>query len=492
MSLLKIHPSDTVAVALEALSEGQSLTVDGQEIVLKADIPKGHKCALMPHETGETVRKYGHAIGRATQSIGIGDWVHSHNLASALSLSDGWVYAPTESVLQEPKISHSFKGYRRSSGKVGIRNEIWIICTVGCVARTAQRLAQKAQNLVGQGVDGVYAITHPLGCSQLGDDLGHTRHILSALASHPNAGGVLILGLGCENNQLKTLLAEVDQDQDRIAAFAAQQVDDEDEAGLLALKSLADVMRHDVRENCDLSDLSIGLKCGGSDAFSGLTANPLVGAMADVVVSAGGQVILSEIPEIFGAETALFNRATSQSVFDEATKVVDDFKAYFVSHNQPVYENPSPGNKDGGITTLEEKSLGAVQKGGQGPLSSVIRYGQKAMQKGLVLLEAPGNDAVSSTALAAAGAVMVLFTTGRGTPLGFPVPTVKIASNAALAAKKPHWIDFDASPVLAGEDQMRLNERFLARLLDIASGAQTRNEINGEREIAIWKNGVTL
>jgi altronate hydrolase len=385
-------------------------------------------------------------------------------------------------------------GYRRRDGRVGTRNEIWILCTVGCVARTAQRIATIGTARFDGRVDGVHAFTHPFGCSQLGDDLGRTRRILASLAMHPNAGGVLILGLGCESNQLDTLLAEAkDIDMSRVRAFAAQATDDEVEQGIRALEELVAIAERDKREPCPLSELKVGLKCGGSDGLSGITANPLVGHVADCVAAAGGTPILTEIPEIFGAERLLMERAADEGVFRDIVAVVNDFKRYFLDNGQPIYENPSPGNIAGGITTLEEKSLGAVQKGGHAPVSEVLRYGERATRPGLALLEAPGNDAVSSTALVAAGATVLLFTTGRGTPLGFPAPTLKIASNSALAQKKPHWIDFDAGTVLgAAKSMQEAGDELLRLVIDTASGKLARNEQNGEREISIWKGGVTL
>jgi altronate hydrolase len=385
-------------------------------------------------------------------------------------------------------------GYRRRNGRVGTRNEIWILCTVGCVARTAERIASIGTARFDGRVDGVHAFTHPFGCSQLGDDLSRTRRVLASLAMHPNAGGVLIIGLGCESNQLDRLLAEAqDIDTSRVRAFSAQTADDEVEQGIRALEELVAIVERDKREPCPLSELTIGVKCGGSDGFSGITANPLVGHVADCVSSAGGTPILTEIPEIFGAEHLLMERATSERVFRDIVTLVNDFKRYFIDNGQPIYENPSPGNIAGGITTLEEKSLGAVQKGGHAPVSEVLRYGERASRPGLALLEAPGNDAVSSTALVAAGATVLLFTTGRGTPLGFPVPTLKIASNSALAQKKPHWIDFDAGVVLGGAKSMlQAGDELMHLVIETASGKPARNEQNGEREISIWKSGVTL
>jgi len=492
---LRVHAKDHVAVALEALAAGEVIDVGDVAVTLKTDIPKGHKIALYDLPAGLEVLKLGFVIGRTTAPVAAGEHVHSHNMETTLTGVEDYVYAPqpAEGPGSHPDTTHSFMGYRRKDGRVGIRNEIWIICTVGCVARTAERLARVANERFRGRVDGVHALTHPLGCSQLGDDLSHTRKLLASLASHPNAGGVLIVGLGCENNQITRLLEDIrDREPERLKYFAAQMVEDEHEAGLEALESLVAVAEKDQREACALSDLAIGVKCGGSDGFSGLTANPLVGRVADQVAFAGGRVIMTEIPEMFGAERPLMARAKNEQIFDGMVSVVNDFKQYFIDHNQPVFENPSPGNKAGGITTLEEKSLGAVQKAGTSQFTEVLRYGERATQAGLSLLEAPGNDAVSSTALTAAGAVVVLFTTGRGTPLGFPAPTLKIASNSALAEKKPHWIDFNGGQALDGQSLDATAGDLLQLILDTASGQLSNNEKNDEREIAIWKNGVTL
>ncbi len=488
---LHVHAKDTVAIALQDLPSGCVLTIDGRDITATNDIPKGHKIAVTDVPEGGPVVKFGFPIGKASQSIRTGEHVHAHNLVTGLSGVETYVYQPgpkAEGAVE----TGAFMGYRRADGRVGIRNEIWILCTVGCVARTSERLAKVAGERFKGRIDGVYALTHPLGCSQLGDDLDHTRKLLASLAMHPNAGGVLIVGLGCENNQLSALIAEIDRPADRLKYFAAQMVEDETEAGLEALEELVRVVEKDRRESCSLPDLAIGVKCGGSDGFSGLTANPLVGRIADRVAFSGGRAIMTEIPEIFGAERLLMARAKDQHVFDGVVDVVNDFKNYFLEHKQPVFENPSPGNKAGGITTLEEKSLGAVQKGGSSPLNEVLRYGERAHEKGLSLLEAPGNDAVSSTALTAAGAVIVLFTTGRGTPLGFPAPTLKISSNSALAVKKPHWIDFNAGEAVEGRSLDDLSDDLMNLILRTASGQASCNERNEEREIAIWKNGVTL
>ncbi|MDP1631621.1 MAG: altronate dehydratase family protein [Caulobacter sp.] len=483
----QVDPRDDVATAVRDLVPGELIA----GVTVRSDIPRGHKIAVRTVAAGQSVHKYGFPIGRASVDIAAGDHVHSHNLATGLS---GEVAYRFEAAAARPPVQPDvgeFMGYRRADGRVGTRNEIWILVTVGCVANTARRIADQAGRQFAGRVDGVHAFPHPFGCSQLGDDLSATRRMLTALARHPNAGGVLILGLGCESNQLEALLEGI-ENRDRVRAFTAQGEDDEIEAGLAAVAELVALAEQDRRVPCPLSDLVVGLKCGGSDGFSGLTANPLVGRIADRLAAAGGTPILTEIPEIFGAEHLLLDRAVSREVFEGAAGLINGFKRHFLDHGQPVHENPSPGNIAGGITTLEEKSLGAVQKAGHAVLTQALAYGERVSQPGLALLESPGNDAVSSTALVAAGATVVLFTTGRGTPLGFPAPTLKIASNTALAERKPRWIDFDAGVVTASGDLEAAAGALMDLILATASGAPTRAEDNGEREIALWKRGVTL
>lgn len=492
--VVKVHPLDSVAVALVALRTGQQVTVDGQQISLRSDIPRFHKFALKAHETGETVHRFGEAIGQACTDIGLGEHVHTHNVETRLSGAQAYDVERRAATRTQPQSSGlTFQGYRRADGRVGTRNEIWIIPTVGCVARMCETAATRAQNLVSDTVDAIVAFPHVFGCSQLGDDLESTQRVLASLMAHPNAGGVVLVGLGCENNQASALLETLDAGiRDKVYCVIAQDVIDEHEACQAAISDAVAIASQARRTACDLSDLVIGLKCGGSDALSGLTANPLLGRTTNAVTVAGGGAILTEIPEIFGAEHLLMQRAQDQHVLDQLVALVNDFKDYFARHNQPVDQNPSPGNKAGGITTLEEKSLGAVQKAGQATVTAVRGYGEQAERHGLTVLEAPGNDAVSSTALAAAGANLILFTTGRGTPLGFPAPTVKISSNSTLAERKPNWIDFDAGQLLQTEDADAIDQAFLSYLCEIASGARTRNEQNDERSIAIWKRGVTL
>jgi altronate hydrolase len=496
LAALRVAPGDDVAIALRDLEAGESVYVDGAEIVLAARVGRGHKFALRGMGTGELVHRYGFAIGRVTAPIERGDWVHAHNLATRLAGVDSEAAATPVAATPLSRLpvdagAATFLGYRRDDGRVGTRNEIWVLCSVGCVANTARRLAELAARRHHGRVDGVHAFTHVFGCSQLGDDLANTGRIIAALANHPNVGGALLVGLGCESLQLKQLL-DASGTNSRLRWFNSQDVADEIEAGMAELDALVQIAAQDRRVPCALSDLVVGLKCGGSDGFSGVSANPLVGRIADLVNGAGGTTILSEIPEMFGAEHLLMQRAADPGIAAGIDELVRRFKRYFVDRGEPVSENPSPGNIAGGITTLEEKSLGAVQKGGSAAVTQVLRYGERVHAPGLAILEAPGNDAVSSTALVAAGATVLLFTTGRGTPLGFPVPTLKIASNSALANAKPRWIDFDAGGVLAGEDPGTAASRLLDLLLRTASGAPARNELNDERQIALWKTGVTL
>src|SRR3954467_10761027 len=482
---IQVHADDNVAVALTALEAGQRVRVAGRALTLLERIEHGHKFALEHIDADDTIRKFGWPIGIATSAIKAGAHVHTHNVQTLLKGVEGYRYEPGKPTALPTAKEVRFSGYRRRDGRVGTRNEIWILPTVGCVGRTAERIAAIARARHSKAVDGVYAFQHPFGCSQLGDDLAGTRSLLASLACNPNAGGVLIIGLGCESNQLDALLQEVpEQLRAKVRTLKAQAEEDEIEVGVAAVETLVAQASQTKREPAPISKLVIGLKCGGSDGFSGLTANPLVGRLSDMIVGSGGSAILTEIPEIFGAERLLMGRAQDRMVFDALVSVVNDFKRYFLAHGQPVSENPSPGNIAGGITTLEEKSLGAVQKAGHAPIADVLRYGERIRKDGLSLLEAPGNDAVSSTALAAAGATIILFTTGRGTPLGFPVPTVKIATNSALAERKKNWIDFNAGTVLDRGVETTA-DALLALIARIASGEETASERNDEREIAI-------
>ena len=486
---IRIHPEDNVAVALQAVKAG---TVFSGVTALE-DIPQGHKMALLPLSQQDHVIKYGFSIGHATTAIPSGSWVHTHNLATNLSGEAEYTYHPdiTPSV---PMACPSFLGYRRSDNKVGIRNEIWVIPAVGCVNDVAKTLVAQNQDLVTGSIDGLYAFPHPFGCSQTGSDHAQTRKLLAALARHPNAGAVLVLHLGCENLTREQFTAELGEfDENRIHFLTCQEVDDEMQAGRQFLEKCAAYAGQFVREEIPASELVIGMKCGGSDGLSGITANPTVGRFSDMLVSAGGSTVLTEVPEMFGAEGFLMDRCISEAVFHKAVDMINGFKKYFLEHGESVYENPSPGNKAGGITTLEEKSCGCVQKGGCAPIVDVIGYGDAVTAKGLHLLYGPGNDLVSSTALTAAGAHMILFTTGRGTPFGAPAPTLKISTNTRLAMKKSGWIDFDTGAVA---ESLRTPEEsardLMALVLSVASGEKTRTEIKGYREISIFKGGVVL
>lgn len=448
---------------------------------VEVNLENGHKYAIAPIKKGENVIKYGNPIGHATVDIAVGEHVHTHNVATNLSDNLTYTYEPGDLNFPIRDSGRTFKGYIRKNGDVGIRNEIWIINTVGCVNKIAEKLAS---------ITGAYTFPHPFGCSQLGDDQTVTQQILRGLVNHPNAAGVLVLGLGCENNNIaffKEVLGEYDPE--RVKFLICQEAEDEIAAGVALIEELKAYANQFQPVDVPVSRLRVGLKCGGSDGYSGITANPLVGRFSDILISQGGSCILSEVPEMFGAEHLLMQRAESYAVFEKIVSLINDFKDYYKRHDQVVYENPSPGNKAGGITTLEEKSLGCVQKAGAAPVVDVLDYGDTIKCNGLSLLNGPGNDIIAVTNLAAAGAHLILFTTGRGTPLGGPVPTVKVATNNYLATHKAKWIDFDASPVLEGKD---IDADFFEYVLRVASGGQTKNEQQGYREISIFKSGVTL
>ena len=444
----------------------------------------GHKYALCQIKKGENVIKYGSPIGHATCDINAGEHVHTHNVKTNLSSNLEYTYSYKDYGIEKCETDLTFDGYVRKNGDVGIRNDIWIVNTVGCVNKVAERLSRET---------GAKHFPHPYGCSQLGDDQGVTQKILCGMINHPNAAGVLVLGLGCENNNIEEMKKVLGgYDPERVKFLNCQDVEDEISEGVSIIRSLQEYAGTFKKEKISISKLRLGLKCGGSDGYSGISANPLVGSLCDKMVSFGGSCVLTEVPEMFGAEHLLMERCVNKDVFEKTVKLINDFKDYFTRHNQVIYENPSPGNKAGGITTLEEKSLGCVQKGGLSPVVDVLDYGDRLSKNGLSLLNGPGNDIVAVTNLMACGAHMVLFTTGRGTPLGAPVPTVKISTNENLATKKSGWIDFDASPILKGEKMEEITNRFLSYIIEVASGRETQNEKNGFSEIAIFKDGVTL
>ena len=491
--IVKINQNDNVAVALRPLNKGEVLQTAETAVTLMEDIPQGHKFALREIKSGEEVVKYGFRIGFAKEDIQPGQWVHVHNVKTALGDVLTYDYEPEGHQDVEPTEHTYFEGYRRTDGKAGIRNEIWIIPTVGCVNSIAKALETAAKKFVGGNVEDVIAFQHPYGCSQMGDDQENTRKVLADMIHHPNAGGVLVLGLGCENSNIPVLMDYIGAyDEQRVKFLQCQDVEDEMEEAMKLIGELAAYAGAFSREKIDASELIIGMKCGGSDGLSGITANPVVGAFSDLLVSKGGTTILTEVPEMFGAETLLMNRCATPELFDKTVDLINNFKNYFTSHNQTIYENPSPGNKKGGISTLEDKSLGCTQKSGSALVKGVLEYGEPVKVKGLNLLSAPGNDLVAATALAVAGAHMVLFTTGRGTPFASPVPTVKISSNSKLAGHKNNWIDFNAGRMVEDKTKEELAEELLGYVLEVASGRKVKSEEAGFHDMAIFKQGVTL
>ena len=493
MRYIKINPDDNVAVALTDLLPGEDVC----GVSLKVPVPAGHKIALQDMPSGTDVIKYGAPIGHLTKDAAAGSVVDHGCLKTNLEGLLDYVYEPVREPVLPQGERRFFKGFVRADGQAGVRNQIWIIPTVGCVNGIAGTLAERFRAEVQDcmsGVDDIVAFPHNYGCSQLGDDHENTRKVIRDMVRHPNAGGVLLVSLGCENNQLDALQDFIGPvDPSRVRSMTVQKVEgDELKYGLSLLREIFAVASKDVRTDVPVSELKVGLKCGGSDGLSGITANPLLGVFSDWIVSQGGTTVLTEVPEMFGAETILMNRCCDRGTFDATVKLINDFKSYFMASGQPVYENPSPGNKAGGISTLEEKSLGCTQKSGSSLVRGVLAYGDRLSVRGLNLLSAPGNDLVASTALAAAGCQIVLFTTGRGTPFGTFVPTMKISTNSRLAGAKPSWIDFNAG-VLAEDERMEdVAARFTEFVLATASGQKVNNERNAWREIAIFKTGVTL
>ena len=493
-TFLKINPADSVVVCLQPKKKGDIIEIDGLKVVVSQDTPAGHKVLIKDAPKGTDIIKYGYPIGHAKEDLKAGDWVNENNLKTNLSGTLEYTYNPVTQELDIKKENRTFKGYIRKNGDVGVRNEIWIVPTVGCVNGIAERLVDALKKETGEeGIDAIHAWHHNFGCSQLSGDHENTRKVLRDICLHPNAGAVLVLSLGCENNQPDDFMKMLgDYDKDRIKLLITQKVDDEMEAGMEILRELYDIARQDKRTEVPVSKLRVGLKCGGSDGFSGITANPLVGEFSDWLVAQGGTSVLTEVPEMFGAETILMNRCRTEDLFNQTVSMINNFKEYFLSHGEPVGENPSPGNKAGGISTLEDKALGCTQKCGKAPVSGVMEYGDRLEHDGLNLLSAPGNDLVAATALASCGCHLVLFTTGRGTPFGTFVPTMKIATNPYLASHKKNWIDFSAGQLVEGRTMQELVPEFIDKVLAVASGELAKNEENGYREISIFKNGVTL
>ncbi|MEH0690787.1 altronate dehydratase [Vibrio cholerae] len=492
--LFKIHPKDNVAVALKDVNAGEVIDVDGQTVTIKQAVSKAQKVALDPLYLDDVVIKYGSPIGHVTTPIPLGGLVNETNIRTNLDALDDYQYQPDFQTLAAQIGDRDVQLFRRANGQVAIRNELWIIPTVGCVNAMAKMMkSQYEREYDTQDIDGINIFTHQYGCSQLGDDHETTKLMLQRLATHPNAGGVLVVGLGCENNQVEAFKATLGEfDTERVQFMVCQTHQDEVEVGVEYLAKLHETMQRDVRSSGKLSEVKFGLECGGSDGLSGITANPLLGRFSDYLISHGGTTVLTEVPEMFGAETILMSRCDNREVFDKTVAMINNFKQYFIDHNQPIYENPSPGNKAGGISTLEEKSLGCTQKAGSSNVMDVLAYGEVLTTPGLNLLSAPGNDAIATTALSISGCHMVLFSTGRGTPYGGPVPTLKIATNSELATRKPHWIDFNAGGLVEGVSMDTLLDAFIDKVVDVVNGAPSRNEINDFREIAVYKSGVTL
>lgn len=496
-NFIKINSLDNIIVAIENLQKGEKIEVDNLSIKVKEEIKKGHKMALKNLEIGDNIIKYGNPIGHAIKNIEAGQLVHSHNIKTNLDGIKEYSYNKEEDSLNIENKNLTFEGYIRKNGDVGIRNELWIVPTVGCVNGMGDKIIESFKKTLSneelKSIDAIEIFKHNYGCSQLGDDHINTRTMLANMVNHPNAGGVLVLGLGCENNTMVDFKKAIgDYDEERVKFLVCQEVMDEISEGVKLLKEIYEKVKLDRREEVHISKLKVGLKCGGSDGLSGITANPLVGEFSDFLIAQGGTTILTEVPEMFGAETILMNRAKDEETFHKVVNLINDFKKYFMSFDMPIYENPSPGNKLGGITTLEDKSLGCTQKSGKAIVIDVLKYGERVKSSGLNLLSAPGNDLVAASALAGAGCQLVLFTTGRGTPFGSFVPTIKIATNSEIYKLKPHWMDFNAGRLVEDMDMNLILKDFISYIIEVVNGKLVNNEINGFREIAIFKKGITL
>lgn len=497
MQGILINEQDNVAVALQDLAKGSVITIGNQQITVQEPISRGHKICIKDIALGQEIIKYGFPIGHAISEIKVGEHVHSHNVKTSLNDQGQYTYTKLVRPLQGDCSLYkakTFLGYARPNGDVGIRNDVWIIPTVFCVNSIGKELEAHANQILERypNVTGVKYLSHPFGCSQMGDDQKNTQQVLAALTKHGNAGAVLILGLGCENNNLKVFKNFIDCEDPKIAILNCQDVEDEISVGYELIEQRLAYANQFTRSVQPLSKLKIGLKCGGSDGLSGITANPLIGRVSDCLVQAGGYSVMTEVPEMFGAEQLLMNRAQSLEVFEQIVDLITDFKHYFTAHHQVVSENPSPGNKAGGITTLEDKSLGCVQKGGSAEVIDVLKYTQRVTKPGLNLLQAPGNDGVSCTALACSGCHLILFSTGRGTPFATVVPTIKISTNSALFKKKGDWIDFNAGDLIEDKSFAQKQNELLDYIIDIASGHLTKSEHRNSYEMIIWKDGVTL
>lgn len=492
---IKINECDNVIIALRDYKKNEVINLEDEKITLLEDINRGHKIAIENINKEENIVKYGLPIGYALENIKVGSWVHTHNTKTNLKDLNTYSYAPkfTDKKLDLEDIKVNV--YKRKNGDVGVRNELWIVPTVGCVNGIAQRIKDAFLAEVGElEIDDINVLTHNYGCSQLGEDHVNTRIILQNTVKHPNAGGVLVLGLGCENNQVAEFERTLGEyDSERVKFLISQDVEDEIEAGKDILLALYNKMKNDKREEASISTINFGLECGGSDGLSGITANPMLGYFSDYIIALGGTTVLTEVPEMFGAETLLMERCKDEETFEKCVHMINDFKEYFIKNGQEIYENPSPGNKKGGITTLEDKSLGCTQKSGTSKVIDVLKYGEVLREKGLNLLSAPGNDLVATTALAAAKCHLVLFTTGRGNPYGGYVPTVKISTNTQLYEKKRKWIDFNAGRIVTENMSFEeITKEFIDYIVSVINGEKTNNEKNRFQEIAIFKSGVTL
>jgi altronate hydrolase len=496
--VLILNPADDIAVALDDVATGE--TPEGLDGPARADIAQGHKIARHAVPEGGIVRRYGQVIGRAKTAIEAGDHVHVHNLAMAEDGREAEVGADVHPPV--PLTDATFQGIVRKDGRVGTRNYIGVLTSVNCSATVARRIADAFPDAsLPKGVDGVVAFTHQGGCggSSLSTDVELLQRTLAGYARHPNFAAILIVGLGCEANQIPDWLRKSELETGTtLRAMTIQEAGGTAraiEAGIEIVRELVDEAAKVERQTVSASHLTVGLQCGGSDGWSGVTANPALGAAVDLLVAHGGSAMLSETPEIWGAEHLLLRRATSQGVADKLNARLDWWRAYADKHGMELNNNPSPGNLKGGLTTILEKSLGAVAKSGSTPLTDVIGYAEPLKTQGLTFMDSPGYDPCSATGQIASGANLIVFTTGRGSVFGAkPAPSIKVASNAKLASWMDEDMDIDASPVLTGTPMAEVGAEIFERMLAVASGEPSKSEALGigDNEFVPWAVGAYL
>jgi len=497
-SAIHLHPTDNVAIARVQLGAGTELRVAGQRLEVKEAISAGHKIALVAIPQGAVVLRYGQVIGRARQPIERGRHVHTHNLAFE-ELHFDYEYPSGETPLPARRASPTFLGYPREDGSVGTRNYIAVVAASNCAAHTAEMIARSFDGeSLPANIDGVVAFPHGEGCGHtIGPDTAQLRRTLAGVLAHPNVSAAVILGLGCEVNQIEHYLGPNAPRTSRLVGMTLQSSGGTRGAVTAARAEIARLMEQcsaEQRKEVPASGIVLGLNCGGSDSFSGITANPALGVCSDMLAELGATAVLAETTEIFGAEHLLVRRARNRQVAEKLLSFVQGYKQYLTRFAGSFDDNPSPGNKEGGLTNIIEKSLGAVAKAGTSPLTDAVDYAEPVHTPGFVFMNTPGYDPVSLTGLAAGGCNLIAFTTGRGSAIGFPsVPVLKIASNSHTYRRMQDNMDINAGTIADGEKSVQqVGGEIFEMLLRVASGERTRAESLGHQEFVPWRIGPVL